>query len=64
MNIPQEDPGYFVHELETALDRIAELASSEEGREGLAGESRRLIEVQRRLYALMWSLSLVIKNAA
>lgn len=56
--------GYDVHQLGCAVSAIEARAQSEEGREALAAEAEQLIEIQRRLYSLMWALSLVIKNAA
>lgn len=55
--------GQYVFDLSSALGSIEELAQSDEGRQALADDAADLIECQRRLYALMWALSLVVKAA-
>lgn len=59
-----QDPSNAMHQLEEAIGFVEMVAQTEEGREGLAEQGGRFIECQRRLYALAWALSLVVKERA
>lgn len=55
---------YEVVQLGYAISALERRAQSESGRDELSREGGELIDIKRRFYALMWTLNLVIKNAA